>query len=152
RVKGSVIYAFRHYVLIPVLLPNLRPKQLARVTLSKSLSAPALSDTGQLVKTQKYKQPLLRAWGRQTWLARSTRAPRKFGHEMLAWLSFEQGCSPGVAKLAESIALLQSRGCDATSGQTEGEPPIFLFSAGPRAGSTLLQRILVTDPRLLLWG
>lgn len=111
-----------------------------------------LSDSLRLAKSQKYKQTSIWAWGRQTWLASKTRAPRKFGHEMLAWLSLEQESSSGVAKLAESIALLQARGFDATSAQTEEEAPIFLFSAGPRAGSTLLQRILVTDPRLLLWG
>jgi hypothetical protein len=32
------------------------------------------------------------------------------------------------------------------------ERPIFLLATGWRTGSTLLQRILVTDPRLLLWG
>ncbi|HEV2305468.1 MAG TPA: sulfotransferase, partial [Candidatus Acidoferrales bacterium] len=32
------------------------------------------------------------------------------------------------------------------------EAPIFLLSTGMRTGSTLLQRILVTDPCLLLWG
>jgi hypothetical protein len=111
-----------------------------------------LSDSMGLAKIQKYKQTPIWAWGRQTWLATSTRAPRTFCHEMLAWLSLEKGSFPGVAKLAESITLLQTRGLDATSGQTEKEAPIFVFSAGPRAGSTLLQRILVTDPRLLLWG
>jgi hypothetical protein len=30
--------------------------------------------------------------------------------------------------------------------------PIFVFATGWRCGSTLLQRILMTDPRLLLWG
>jgi hypothetical protein len=57
-----------------------------------------------------------------------------------------------VAKLAESIALLENGGVDATSADTEGEAPIFVLSTGWRAGSTLLQRILVTDPQLLLWG
>jgi len=30
--------------------------------------------------------------------------------------------------------------------------PIFLFSAGWRSGSTLLQRLIMSDPRVLLWG
>jgi len=30
--------------------------------------------------------------------------------------------------------------------------PIFLLSAGWRAGSTLLQRLIMSDPRVLLWG
>jgi hypothetical protein len=43
---------------------------------------------------------------------------------------------------------------DATAAQEDLEPesPIFVLSTGWRSGSTLLQRILVTDPRLLLWG
>lgn len=32
------------------------------------------------------------------------------------------------------------------------EAPIFLLATGWRTGSTLLQRILVTDPRLIMWG
>jgi hypothetical protein len=34
----------------------------------------------------------------------------------------------------------------------DAESPIFLLGNGWRTGSTLLQRILVTDPKLLLWG
>jgi len=43
----------------------------------------------------------------------------------------------------------------ARSGEPEEdgvEPPIFLLASGWRTGSTLLQRILMTDRRLLLWG
>jgi len=32
------------------------------------------------------------------------------------------------------------------------ESPIFLLSAGWRSGSTLLQRLIMSDPRALLWG
>jgi len=32
------------------------------------------------------------------------------------------------------------------------EAPIFLFATGWRTGSTLLQRVLVSDPGLILWG
>src|ERR1017187_3604650 len=35
---------------------------------------------------------------------------------------------------------------------TEGESPFFLLATGWRSGSTLLQRILVTDPHVLMWG
>ncbi len=34
----------------------------------------------------------------------------------------------------------------------DDEEPIFLFATGWRTGSTLMQRVLVTDPNLLLWG
>jgi hypothetical protein len=36
--------------------------------------------------------------------------------------------------------------------ESEEESPIFLLATGWRSGSTLLQRILVTDPRVMLWG
>lgn len=36
--------------------------------------------------------------------------------------------------------------------KNDGESPIFLFSAGWRAGSTLLQRLIMSDPKVLLWG
>jgi hypothetical protein len=32
------------------------------------------------------------------------------------------------------------------------ESPVFLLSAGWRSGSTLLQRLIMSDPRVLLWG
>lgn len=36
----------------------------------------------------------------------------------------------------------------------DGDPeaPIFLLSAGWRSGSTMLQRLLMSDPRVLIWG
>jgi Sulfotransferase family len=40
----------------------------------------------------------------------------------------------------------------AVDAERDTEVPIFLLSNGMRAGSTLLQRILVTDPCVLLWG
>lgn len=33
-----------------------------------------------------------------------------------------------------------------------GDSPIFLLSAGWRAGSTLLQRLVMSDPKVLMWG
>jgi len=34
----------------------------------------------------------------------------------------------------------------------DAETPIFLLSAGWRSGSTLLQRLIMSDPRVLIWG
>ncbi len=36
--------------------------------------------------------------------------------------------------------------------ESDDEAPIFLFSAGWRSGSTLLQRLLMSDSRVFIWG
>jgi hypothetical protein len=36
--------------------------------------------------------------------------------------------------------------------ELDEQSPVFLLSTGWRSGSTLLQRIIVTDPNVLLWG
>jgi hypothetical protein len=36
--------------------------------------------------------------------------------------------------------------------EADDESPIFLLSAGWRSGSTLLQRLIMSDPRVLIWG
>ena len=59
---------------------------------------------------------------------------------------------PNVQQIRNSIAALHSHASDVTQEKADTDAPIFLLSTGWRAGSTLLQRILVTDPRLFLWG
>jgi hypothetical protein len=50
--------------------------------------------------------------------------------------------------IASGVAELRKRcGTD-----TALDSPIFLLSAGWRSGSTLLQRLIMSDPRLLVWG
>jgi hypothetical protein len=55
----------------------------------------------------------------------------------------QPGILPGVAQLQ---AL-----CPA-DGANDSEAPIFLLSAGWRSGSTLLQRLIMSDSRVLIWG
>ncbi len=56
----------------------------------------------------------------------------------------QQPCiSSGVAQLQ---MLSPSNGAD------DPEAPIFLLSAGWRSGSTLLQRLIMSDSRVLIWG
>jgi len=59
---------------------------------------------------------------------------------------------PAPKQLAESLAVLRLQTAGGVEEENDLEAPIFLLSTGWRAGSTLLQRILVTEPRLLLWG
>jgi hypothetical protein len=89
-----------------------------------------------------------KGWVRRTrvWARRS--AAREFWQ----WARYKKLPYPGVHQLAESIAALCPAALDATVGGTQTDGPIFLLATGWRAGSTLLQRILVTDPRVLVWG
>ena len=104
-----------------------------------------------LAKAQTYKQT--RAWQRlrRSWLGKLVRGYRDCRRELLAWSRCESVMMPDVEQLTKSLAILQTHATEGAGRETE-EAPIFLLSTGWRTGSTLLQRILVTDQRLLLWG
>ena len=76
------------------------------------------------------------------------RARRSFISDLLAWVRCRSLSLPNVSQLAEATM----RVSDPAEEEGSGESPIFVLSTGWRSGSTLLQRILVTDPRLILWG
>ena len=76
---------------------------------------------------------------------------RRFLHEIWHLARREPMTLAKVEHVAESMAALQTNG-SGVDGTTDAQAPIFLLSTGWRTGSTLLQRILVTDPSLLLWG
>ena len=71
--------------------------------------------------------------------------------ELWAWWASQTPQFPSVAQLSKSIAALSALESH-TPNPPDTESPIFLFSTGMRTGSTLLQRILITDSRLILWG
>lgn len=52
--------------------------------------------------------------------------------------------------IQSGIKQLQAQ-CPANS-DDDTEAPIFLFSAGWRSGSTLLQRLIISDSQVLMWG
>ena len=69
---------------------------------------------------------------------------------------------PSNARAAHHKALLQEPSilqgvrhlqslCSAEA-KDDREEPIFLLSAGWRSGSTLLQRLMMSDSRVLIWG
>ncbi len=89
---------------------------------------------------------------RASWIGELVRGGRGCRREFWAWLRAQSEALPDVKSLAESLALLHLQTSDGVEEENNAEAPIFLLSTGWRAGSTLLQRILVTDPRLLLWG
>lgn len=94
-------------------------------------------------------------------LARGPRgALRQFGfwtgvnqiRELWDWGRTKHLVLPTVAELAASLAALDDSPSQLNSHADGFDSPIFLLANGWRTGSTLLQRILVTDQRLLLWG
>jgi len=99
---------------------------------------------------RKYKETVLGTWARKSWVSDWYRSCRACGREVRAYLRNQLVAVPSVAQLAESIAVLRTSAVDPD--ETDSQAPIFLLCTGWRAGSTLLQRILVTDPTLLLWG
>jgi sulfotransferase family protein len=56
--------------------------------------------------------------------------------------------APGIATGIEALR----SACPATPTDSDDEEPIFLLSAGWRSGSTLLQRLIMSDSRILIWG
>jgi hypothetical protein len=51
-----------------------------------------------------------------------------------------------------SVALERLGPFEKPEPREEDSSPLFVLATGWRTGSTLLQRILMTDPRLMLWG
>jgi hypothetical protein len=101
---------------------------------------------------QRYKQTSVWREARKSWIGQLYRASKSFTREFAAWARRPEPCRENVQQITDSIAALNTRGLHLADGTTDAESPIFLLSTGWRAGSTLLQRILVTDPRLLIWG
>jgi len=100
----------------------------------------------------RYKQSRLWIRVRNSWLGQWIRSCRRCPHEVLALLRAEQVAAPRVQDVTRSVSALQSAMPESERAGEEPEAPIFLLSTSWRSGSTLLQRILVTDPGLLLWG
>jgi len=68
--------------------------------------------------------------------------------QLWQWAQCKRVTLPSVEQLVETLSHLSG----AIDDRTDTAEPIFVLSTGLRTGSTLLQRVLVTDPRLLLWG
>lgn len=83
----------------------------------------------------------VRIWARQSLV-----------REIWEWVRSKEVTIPSVRQFAEAIAELPTSAVDNPDLENEMESPIFVLATGWRSGSTLLQRILVTDPELLLWG
>lgn len=89
---------------------------------------------------------------RASWIGELVRGGRGCRREFWAWLQCQSVMLPDVKNFSASLAALNPQVFGGVDGENEADAPIFLLSTGWRAGSTLLQRILVTEPRLLLWG
>lgn len=78
------------------------------------------------------------------------RGQRAFG-DPLWWLRRRVLTEPARrdAALAEGLRAVETRWPDLPQSQEE---PVFLFAAGWRSGSTLLQRLLNSSPETVIWG
>jgi len=87
---------------------------------------------------------------RESHIGQSWCTTRRFVREFWSWAQSEDVILPRVEELTKSLQAL----CESATISVEGdsEAPIFLLATGWRTGSTLLQRILVTDPNVLIWG
>jgi len=98
-----------------------------------------------------YKRSRLWIQARNSGFGEWVRACRRCPRELRSWFNLKPATPVDLEELSRSIALLGSElATDDYAKETVA--PIFLLSVGWRAGSTLLQRVLVTDPSLLLWG
>ena len=79
-----------------------------------------------------------------------SRARRNPARELWDWARCTSVSVPSARQLLEALAAIDSS--DGLYEGVEAEAPIFLLATGWRSGSTLLQRILLTDPSLLMWG
>lgn len=104
------------------------------------------------MNAHKWMETPLWIWARESRTGKLLRACGRCAREFWAWARWEEVTFPNLKQLAKSVAALRPRASDAANAERDTESPIFLFATGWRTGSTLLQRILVTDPHLLLWG
>jgi hypothetical protein len=102
-------------------------------------------------KVQEYRQTRAWTWARNTWLGDWVRDFRRCRRELWSWAKYRQASQLSVEHVSRSLAVLHDRALEPAS-EEDSEAPIFVLATGWRSGSTLLQRVLVTDPDLLLWG
>src|SRR5882757_9964150 len=92
----------------------------------------------------------LRIGGRRIISSIVRRTRRNSVRELWDWMRCKRLTPTSVLELRKSLSALD-RSDDFCEG-SDAQGPIFLLATGWRSGSTLLQRILVTDPKVLLWG
>lgn len=74
----------------------------------------------------------------------------------MSWLVPREIRTYGIRKALDAVDVEIARSLgpagDASDDGGEDDGPIFVLSAGWRSGSTLVQRLLVSDPDVLIWG
>lgn len=97
------------------------------------------------------RQTQLWTWLRGSYLRKVVRGKSCIG-ELWDWRRCPRLTLPNVKQLANSLTKLRAPALDAIMAENDREAPIFVLGTSWKTGSTLLQRMLVTDSRLLLWG
>ncbi|MEO0535490.1 MAG: hypothetical protein AAF215_16660 [Cyanobacteria bacterium P01_A01_bin.123] len=57
-----------------------------------------------------------------------------------------------IVSVQEAIKTIEVRYLDLKYDNSVADSPIFVFSAGWRSGSTLLQRLVMSDKSVVIWG
>lgn len=89
---------------------------------------------------------------RESSLGLVCRSTHRFVRDIRHLAHPKRGILPNLEQITESIAAIDAFSSDIGNEEPDTEAPIFLLASGWRTGSTLLQRILVTDPAVILWG
>ena len=77
--------------------------------------------------------------------------PHALTLEYQAWKIKRRDCN-ARASIKTAIETISGRWPGLQQANSVTDSPIFIFSAGWRSGSTLLQRLVMSDPRVLVWG
>lgn len=101
---------------------------------------------------QTIKQTRAWVWARNSSIGELLKGCKRCAREIRAWTRPGRVTAPHVHEVVAALASLHMGPADSGQEQQDEGAPIFLLSNGMRTGSTLLQRVLVTDPRVLLWG
>ena len=140
------IYKWQTRVWVPALMSTHVPFQAKRAILRAAREMDphplrhALRPALSIIRLK-----LLRHW-------RQVTTHVSWARELWAWWRCRTPDFPTVDKLNNSMTNLSAYTARVSAAAPDPEAPIFLLATGIRTGSTLLQRILVTDSRLLLWG
>ena len=87
---------------------------------------------------------------------RLSRAVELYKENLVGWLTRRRFTLPpelrNAHKITQAIECIKDRWPETFDSKNDTEYPIFIFSAGWRSGSTLMQRLVVSSGEVAIWG